>query len=63
MGMMPKPTYVPTETQTDIVGSGGTYTFTFKAAAAGETTIELWYARAWESVQPLKTFRVAVTIE
>jgi inhibitor of cysteine peptidase len=58
-----EPAYVADETDEDIVGSGGTYTFTFTATAAGQTTIELRYARAWESVQPLKTFKVTVTIE
>jgi inhibitor of cysteine peptidase len=57
------PAYVADETDSDIVGSGGTYTFTFTAAAAGEATIELSYARGWESVQPLKTFKVTVTVE
>ena len=58
-----EPAYVADETDDDIVGSGGTYTFTFTAAGAGEATIELWYARPWESVQPLRTFEVTVTIE
>ena len=58
-----EPAYVADETDTDIVGSGGTYTFTFKAVTAGESSIELWYARGWESVQPLKTFKVTVTVE
>jgi inhibitor of cysteine peptidase len=46
-----------------VVGAGGTYTFTFKAAAAGEALIKLVYSRPWESVAPEKTFTVTVTIK
>ncbi len=38
-------------------------TFDWDVQEAGEATIELWYARGWESVQPLKTFKATVTIE
>ena len=46
-----------------LVGAGGIYTFTFKAAAKGEALLKLVYARPWESVEPEKTFTVTLTIE
>jgi inhibitor of cysteine peptidase len=58
-----EPAYVSDTTDSNIVGSGGTYTFTFKALAKGEATLQLQYARPWESVQPANTFEVTVTIE
>jgi inhibitor of cysteine peptidase len=46
-----------------LIGAGGTYTFTFKAAAKGEALLKLVYARSWESVPPEKTFTITLTIE
>jgi inhibitor of cysteine peptidase len=57
------PVYSSDTTESNIVGAGGTYTFTFKAAATGEATLKLVYARPWESVQPLQTYEVKVTID
>jgi len=46
-----------------LVGSGGTQTFRFSAADAGETTLKLIYHRAWETdVEPASTFSVQVKI-
>ena len=58
-----EPAYEQDQTQGQIVGAGGTYTFTFKAAAKGAATLTLVYARAWESMEPLHTYAVAVTVE
>ncbi len=58
-----EPAYVSDPTEGKIVGVGGIYTFTFKAAVAGEATLKLVYARSWESVEPLQTYEVTVTIE
>jgi inhibitor of cysteine peptidase len=58
-----EPAYQPDTTDEQVVGSGGTYTFTFEAAAAGEATLKLIYARSWEDVEPIETFEVTVTIE
>jgi inhibitor of cysteine peptidase len=55
-----EPAYVA---DSDLIGVGGTYTFTFKALTAGEASLELVYARSWESVPPLETFSVTVQVE
>jgi inhibitor of cysteine peptidase len=57
------PAYADSSTNPSIVGSGGTYTFTFKALAAGTATIKLVYQRGWEKVEPAKTFTVTVTVQ
>ena len=47
-----------------LTGAGGTYTFTFEAAAPGNTTLRLKYYRSFENdVPPIKTFTVTVTVE
>jgi inhibitor of cysteine peptidase len=46
-----------------VVGGGGTDTFTFKAVGKGTTTITLAYARLWESVPPVKTRTITVTVK
>ncbi|MEW6182130.1 MAG: stalk domain-containing protein [Bacillota bacterium] len=48
--------------ETGLIGSGGTITLRFRADAAGVTEMELVYLRPWESVMPLKTFEVTVTV-
>ncbi len=50
---------------TPIPGRGGTETFTFKAVAAGETTLTLIYVRPWETnvtPTPNDTFTLNVTV-
>jgi inhibitor of cysteine peptidase len=52
--------------QTPMPGAGGTETFTFKAVAAGESTLTLIYNRPWETdvtPTPDDTFTVTVTVE
>lgn len=46
-----------------VVGGGGTDTFTFKALAKGTTTITLTYARPWESVPAAQTRTITVTVK
>jgi inhibitor of cysteine peptidase len=47
----------------ELVGGGGTETFTFKATSTGETTLTLVYHRPWEEgVEPLETFSVEVMV-
>lgn len=46
------------------VGAGGVETLRFKAAQAGETSLELGYRRVWEEgVDPIQTFQVQVTVQ
>lgn len=48
----------------DVVGSGGVYTFTFRAAAEGTAQLKLIYARSFEpEAEPDQTFEVTITIE
>jgi predicted secreted protein len=54
------PEYVP---DSNLIGAGGTYTFTFLAIATGDAQLKLVYLRPWESVPPLKTFSVSVKVE
>jgi inhibitor of cysteine peptidase len=55
-----EPTYV---SDSDLIGSGGTYTFTFKALKAGEAVLKLVYRRSWETDPPIQTFSVTVNVE
>jgi inhibitor of cysteine peptidase len=58
------PAYVQESTDESVVGSGGTFTFTFKALASGQATIKLVYVRPWEKdVAPAQTFSASVTVE
>ena len=57
------PLYVQQSADSTIVGSGGTFTFAFKAAVTGQVTLKFSYARPWESVQPLQTFSVTVIVK
>ncbi|RIE16255.1 protease inhibitor I42 family protein [Candidatus Cryosericum septentrionale] len=53
--------YVAEARDPQVVGGGGTDTFTFKAVGKGTTTITLAYARPWESVLPAQTKTITVT--
>ena len=56
--------YVQQNTAPSVVGAGGTFTFTFKAAAAGKVTLALGYARPFEAgVAPIQTYTVTVTVK
>jgi inhibitor of cysteine peptidase len=55
--------YVAEARDPQVVGGGGTDTFTFKAVGKGTTTITLAYARPWESVPPAKTRTITVTVK
>jgi predicted secreted protein len=43
-------------------GGPATVTYRFRAAAAGEATLSLGYARSWESVPPVRTFELNVRV-
>jgi predicted secreted protein len=56
--------YAQQNTGTNVVGAGGAYTFTFKGATAGQTTLTFGYARPFEKGKPpIKTFTVNITVK
>jgi predicted secreted protein len=55
--------YVQQSTDASVVGAGGTFTFTFKAAAAGQVAMKFGYARPFESVPPIQTIAVTVIVK
>ena len=55
-----EPAYVA---DSDLIGAGGTYTFTFRVLQAGTARLALVYERSWEDVPPLQTFEVTVEAE
>jgi predicted secreted protein len=57
------PVYAPDSTGEAVVGSGGVYTFTFKAVGEGQAVLKLAYARSFETVEPIQTFTVTLTIK
>jgi len=57
------PEYKQSPGSEGLVGAGGTETFRFKAVGTGETKLGLGYMRPWESVQPIETFSVQVTVQ
>ncbi len=58
------PVYAQGNTDPSIVGAGGTFTFTFKAAKAGQTTLKFDYARSFEKdVPPIQTVSMTVTVK
>jgi len=47
-----------------LVGSGGTYTYQFKALGPGATILTYNYLRSWEkNVLPYKTFKVTIEVK
>jgi inhibitor of cysteine peptidase len=55
--------YMATAANPQVVGGGGTDTFTFKAVGKGTTIITLVYARPWESVPPVQTRTITITVK
>lgn len=54
--------YMPDNT--GLVGSGGDHVWTYKAVAAGETTITLNYLRPWQKpVVPTKTLKYKIKVK
>jgi len=52
------------ESDSDLIGAGGTATYTFKALSAGQTTLKLIYSRPFEPDNPPeKTFEINVVIK
>jgi inhibitor of cysteine peptidase len=49
---------------TKLIGSGGKFVFTFKAATAGETRLRFAYQRTFEkNIPPVKIFEVTVIVK
>lgn len=52
--------YMPSAT---LIGSGGTYTFQYRATKQGSTDLAFVYRRPWETgTAPLKTYRITVIV-
>jgi inhibitor of cysteine peptidase len=48
----------------NLVGSGGTFTFTFKASGTGQTELQMIYHRPWEKDVPAANrFEVTVVVD
>lgn len=47
----------------NVTGSGGKYSFVFKGASAGETTVTFSYARAWERTEADETRSFLFTVD
>jgi inhibitor of cysteine peptidase len=57
-----EPLFEPDEVAEDIVGSGGKFTFTFTAVAAGQVELKLKYWRQFEpDTAPIDTFTANIT--
>ncbi len=56
--------YAQESTDPSLVGGGGTFTFTYKAAAPGQVVLKFDYARPWETgVAPIQTYSVTITVK
>ena len=53
----------PEPTSSPLVGQGGEELWTFQPLKAGSATIEMMYARPWESVPPAQRFNISVTVQ
>ena len=47
----------------DVVGSGGEWTWTLQAVAAGESPVTFVYHRPWEDVPPESTFSFVAAVD
>jgi inhibitor of cysteine peptidase len=58
------PVYAQGNANPSVVGAGGAFTFTFKAAAKGQVVLKFDYARPWETgVAPIQTYTATITVE
>ncbi|MBP9041744.1 MAG: protease inhibitor I42 family protein [Anaerolineaceae bacterium] len=52
------------KSESDLLGAGGVRTFTFKAVAAGTSTLKLVYHRSWEKdIPPEQEFTVTINVK
>jgi inhibitor of cysteine peptidase len=48
----------------NLIGAGGKFTFSFDAIAPGKTALQLTYRRPWEkNVPPAKKYEIIVTVK
>jgi hypothetical protein len=47
----------------DAVGTGGTWTWTLRAVAAGESPVRFVYRRTWEDEDPASVFSFTATVD
>ena len=50
------------EPESTLVGAGGVQIIRFEAVSAGQSSLKLVYHRPWESVEPLESFTLSVTV-
>ena len=50
------------EPEATLVGAGGVQIIRFEAVSAGQSSLKLVYHRPWESVEPLESFTLSVTV-
>ena len=50
------------QSDSDLVGSPGVFTFQFRAIAEGETPVQLVYHRSWEDTEPLQIYGFTVVV-
>lgn len=60
LSLGPEPVF---ESDSDLIGAGGTMTFSFDVVGAGTTTIEMVYHRTFESNPPENTFTLTVVAD
>ena len=53
----------PEPTSSPLVGQGGEELWTFSPLNSGTATINMMYARPWESIPPAQRFNVSVIVE
>jgi len=59
-----EPKYTTNRHQPGMVGVGGMFVFTFKAAKPGKTEVNLEYVRPWEkNKKPVETFTATIEVE
>lgn len=50
------------QSDSDLIGSPGVFTFQLRAIAEGETPVQLAYHRSWEETEPLQTYGFTVVV-
>ncbi len=46
-----------------LIGSGGKFTFHYKAVRSGKTELKFAYRRRWEKLAPARTFDLKITVK